>query len=325
MTVCIAAIYNNNAILGVSDRMITAGDIQFEPPAPKIVNLTNSIAVMTAGDSNLQTRLLSEASTHVRERIDEEPEKWIPVRDVATFYKEAYSRIRISEAEAQILAPLGLDYASFLANQNNMSSESVSDLSFKLQRFSIENVATIIAGIDEDGPHIFVVRNDNVTWNDRIGFAAVGSGSNHALSHFMLSGYTGSAGEAKSLLTVHQAKKKSEVSPGVGPQTDLFVIGPRLGTFQMLMPVSELNLDIIRDLDSFYKKYQSGIRRLDRSAEEKIQDYLNKLGSRSEESQEAKPLAAPEVEAKPEEPSPSKKTNRPVKKKPPNDSKRRQR
>jgi hypothetical protein len=33
------------------DRMITAGDIQFEPPTGKITALTSSIAIMASGDN----------------------------------------------------------------------------------------------------------------------------------------------------------------------------------------------------------------------------------------------------------------------------------
>jgi hypothetical protein len=43
MTVCIAA-RSNGPLLLASDRMLTAGDIQFEPPVRKLHMLTSSIA-----------------------------------------------------------------------------------------------------------------------------------------------------------------------------------------------------------------------------------------------------------------------------------------
>lgn len=45
MTVCIAAIYQEGGlpgILGASDRMITVGDVEFEPPQPKVLPLVSS-------------------------------------------------------------------------------------------------------------------------------------------------------------------------------------------------------------------------------------------------------------------------------------------
>lgn len=56
MTVCVAAISQSSTgtglmITGASDRMLTAGDIEFEPEQSKIQPLTNSIALMLAGDS----------------------------------------------------------------------------------------------------------------------------------------------------------------------------------------------------------------------------------------------------------------------------------
>ena len=45
VTVCIAARSQGNLVLA-SDRMLTAGDIQFEPPTSKMALLTSSIALM---------------------------------------------------------------------------------------------------------------------------------------------------------------------------------------------------------------------------------------------------------------------------------------
>jgi len=294
MTVCIAAIYNGNSILGISDRMITAGDVQFEPPSPKIVDVTNSIVVMTAGDANIQTQLLNTISPIIINKVNAEPQKWISVSEVADLYRNTYIKIRSDLAEKAILSPYGLDYDSFISRQKSMSDEFVNDLSYKLRQFSIEAAHTIVAGLDESGPHIFVVRNDNVSCDDRVGFAAVGIGSNHAISHFMLSGYTRSSPEPKALLTIHQAKKKSEASPGVGQDTDMFVLGPNLGTFNMLVPVPDTSLDVIKDMDGFYKKYKAKIARLDKETEIKIKDYLARLTEKTSPTQQAEPIALTE-------------------------------
>jgi 20S proteasome alpha/beta subunit len=73
MTICVACIYNNNAILGASDRMLTATDIQFEPPTRKIRQITNSIALMIAGDTNLHTEIFNRLIPRVNAQIDSNP------------------------------------------------------------------------------------------------------------------------------------------------------------------------------------------------------------------------------------------------------------
>lgn len=70
MTVCVAAMCDTNVIIGASDRMLTAGDIQFEPQQPKIIPLSNSVVVMIAGDSSLQAQIMQKIINDVRERIE---------------------------------------------------------------------------------------------------------------------------------------------------------------------------------------------------------------------------------------------------------------
>jgi len=269
--------------------MLTAGDVQFEPPAKKIFSLTNSIAVLTAGDSSLQAQLLAEANRYVGKRIDTDRSKWILVVDVANFYRDTYINIRKELAEKEVLAPYGLDYKTFLSNQTELSENFVREVSYRLDNFTIEDAATIITGLDEEGAHIYVVMNDMVINNDNVGFTAVGSGSNHALSHLMLSGYSRYAPEAKAILTIHRAKKKSEVSPGVGKDTDMFAIAGGLGSFQMLEPMPQL--DIVTDLDGFYENYKSEIDKLDQADEDKIKDYLKEQVAKNSQTQKATPEA----------------------------------
>lgn len=285
VTVCIAVIYNNNAILGVADRMLTAGDIEFEPQQPKILSLTKNIVAMTAGDADVQTQLYSKTVAEVNRKIASNPTKLVSVEDVANMYRDYYSKLKVEATEREVLSPYGLTYETFILRQKEMSKDFIDEISYKIQSFSLSDVSTIITGLDELGPHIFVVDNSQVSWNDRVGFAAVGIGRYHALSHLMLARHTPSIQEAKALLTVHQAKKKSEVSPGVGSETDMFVIGPNVNTFTMLVPIPN-GKDIVKDLDKFYIKYTQGIVRLDKKSESDLQVYLQQLNITASSNQE---------------------------------------
>lgn len=114
----------------------------------------------------------------------------------------------------------------------------------------------------------------------------------------MLSAYTRFASESKTLLTIHQAKKKSEVSPGVGAQTGMFLVGSSLGSFIMIdQPPHETH--IVKDLDDFYLKYKKEIEKLDKKTEDKIVNYLRNLTQPSAPKQE--PGSSPSPSQPPEE------------------------
>jgi 20S proteasome alpha/beta subunit len=276
MTVCIAAIYNKNSILGAADEMLTAGDIEFEPPQQsKIHPITNSIVAMTAGDANIQTQLFNKTYQEINKRISKNPDKWISVVDVAELYSKYYLEIKANAVQNEIFSLYGLTSETFISNQRKMTKDFIENITYKIQQHKIADVATIITGVDEDGPHIFVVQNSKIRWLDSVGFASVGIGEYHALSHFMLSKYTPNAIEAKALITVHQAKKKSEVSPGVGERTDMFVIGPALGTYKELGIINGQN--IIKDLENFYNKHAKAIEKLNKKDEEHVKKYLENL------------------------------------------------
>lgn len=277
MTVCIAAIYNNNAIFGASDRMVTGGygDITFEPPAPKIFSLTNSIAVLTAGNQSIQIQVYQDVSKTIGEKIISEPTKWIEVSFAAELYSKAFYKLRNKRVEERVLSNYGLTFDTFIARQKQMSEDFINMLSSKIQRCikEIDSIETIITGIDDTGPHIFVVQDGEISCHDKLGFASIGIGGNHAISHFMFTAYSRMAPETKALLTIHQAKKKAEVSPGVGKNTDMCVIGPLKGSLNMITK-PPFPTDVVKDLDGFYEKYKKRIDKMDKKTEKDIEKYM---------------------------------------------------
>src|SRR5204863_6355462 len=201
LTVCIAAICDGGIIIGASDRMITSGDIEFEPsgmplaPPAKIFQLTSSIAIMTAGDSGLQSEIIQNLIPIVNERIRAEPNQWLPVKAVVDGYVNCYTKLKLQCARNAILAPLGLDENRFVSQQQGMSPVFVERITREMLNFDMPGVETIVTGIDtapstNPRAHIYTIRNNDVTCCDDIGFAAVGIGARHAESQFMLAGHT---------------------------------------------------------------------------------------------------------------------------------------
>ena len=128
MTICVAAMCDGPrapCIIGAADRMITAGDIEFEPEQPKINYLTSAISVMVAGDSALQTEIIRRVAQDVTARITAEPKNWWKVEDVADLYSRYCKKARLKIAENGILAPLGLDHEAFIVRQKQMDSDLV--------------------------------------------------------------------------------------------------------------------------------------------------------------------------------------------------------
>lgn len=278
VTVCIAAICENDSVvICASDRMLTAGDIEFEPQKSKITLLTNSIIAMIAGDSSLQTDILQMVNVDIAERIKSNPLKWLQISEVADLYVQYYNKIKLKMAENAILAPLNLDSTSFIANQKQMDHQLIEKLVEQMTKFAMEPIEVIFAGIDMAGAHIHVVHNYNFDCRsecrDRVGFASIGIGSRHANSEFMFAGHTGSRMMPETLLLTYSAKKRAEAAPGVGSATDMCFIGPTLGGHYF----PKENEDVFKQLKDIYGKAQENIRRSNIKANKEIDKYVQDL------------------------------------------------
>ena len=276
MTVCIAAICDNSVVVGMSDRMLTWGDIQFQPSTSKIWVLTNSIVMMSAGDVGLQTDIYLAVRRYIAERLEAEPTRWLQVREVAEQYRAAYFNIKNQRAEKAILGSMGLTRETFIANQRTMDPGLVSSLASELISFRMADIAAIIAGNSpgESGnpdaavPHIFAIDNGDIMCADKVGFACVGVGAWHANSAMMLLGHTASTPAPKGVLNIFFAKKRAEIAPGVGSETDTFMVINRLGSH------AELKDEIKDRLIEIYKMNSARNARALKKAEESLNAYL---------------------------------------------------
>ena len=104
VTVCVAAV-SGLIIFGTSDRMITSGDIQFEPQQSKIVPLTNSIVAQIAGDVSIQTEIMQRVSSDIIKRIQASPQEWWNVRDVAELYATTMTNCAFHTQSTTYLLP----------------------------------------------------------------------------------------------------------------------------------------------------------------------------------------------------------------------------
>lgn len=231
MTVCIAAICSWNygpkekqipgaAVLAITDRMITVGDTEYEPSQQKVGRLTSSSWVLIAGDYSIHSQAILDARKQVGTNAAD-------TRNVATIYGGCLQKIRLKAAEDEILAPLGLNMDTFIAQQREMSPSLVDSLATQLQHYSGEGVEALVVGMDSNSANLYYVDHRGTVhcFND-VGFAAIGLGAWHARSQLMQARYVNTVPFIRALAIAYGAKKTAEVAPGVGEETDIQIIFP---------------------------------------------------------------------------------------------------
>jgi len=146
------------------------------------------------------------------------------VKEVAQLYATNFVAVRRKRAEQKYLAPLNLDYETFISKQRSLSPRSVATLQSRLLDHVL-GVQAIIAGVDSTGPHIYTVATEPgeipcEVCHDGMAFVAIGTGHRQFATLLMSLGYTKECGSLRALFLMFSAKKRSEVSPGVGTATD---------------------------------------------------------------------------------------------------------
>jgi len=87
------------------------------------------------------------------------------------------------------------------------------------------NTEVLVAGVDDSGAHIFaVIHPGQLLPLATTGFGAIGSGGIHAAVRMSLAQHTKSASLVETMYNVYEAKRASEVAPGVGKLTDIAII-----------------------------------------------------------------------------------------------------
>jgi hypothetical protein len=253
-------------IPGLSKEMNTA-------PILKMVPMNNHIIAMSAGNAGFQ----SDATQHLFTQLEESrkpspnPFSSVPVRDTATMYVEFCKKERKVAVDV-LLAPYGLTAESYIEKQKSMSDQFVEWVTAEVEKIR-KNIgdSILFAGLDSTGAHIFCCDGDGFACCDAFAFAAIGSGGEHAESQFMLGGHTRLASAAETILLTYVAKKRSEVAPGVGKQTDMFVITPTPeGRF--FLTAGQINR-----LDKVYRNMESAQKRAFVRAKQRVAQYIEGL------------------------------------------------
>jgi hypothetical protein len=173
-----------------------------------------------------------------------------------------------------------LDTNTFISRQREMDPQFIRQIGSELINFSPPAVEAIICGVDSSGPHLYSVYNSDATCQDTVGFAAIGVGSWHADSQFMFAGHVGLRPFPETLLLVYLAKKRAEVAPGVGEATDMFSIGPALGSLFFV------NEEVKERLEKEYREMRRREASMERKAQKGVRQYVEEIVRRAQAQRE---------------------------------------
>ena len=119
----------------------------------------------------------------------------------------------------------------------------------QMQHFNL-GVELLLAGADDSCAHIYSVQNPGRPeyLHDVIGYAAIGSGAIHAVQSMIGFGHSPNADYQETVFRGYASKRRSEVAPGVGLDTDMAVVAIE-GTHRL----SDDELDQLRTIYGDYE------------------------------------------------------------------------
>jgi len=289
VTVCIAAIATglfrvndkdeeHPVIIGASDRMITAGDIiEYEPDQSKISRITPFIVALSAGDDAIQAEILNRTENHISKILSDDP-YFFAVEEAADVYSRKLIEHKKQVIERTVLQPVGLKWDTYMSKYSEGIPYWFEERMKKVfGDTDLPITETIIAGVDESGAHIFVIDESGyIRRQDRAGFAAVGIGAWHAESQFMFERHSPLKSYSDTLFLTYVAKRRSEVAPGVGRDTDLFAISLNGGYIELL-----------EEQDALKKVYNNLIKKTENDTI-KLRNTINNIMIKVQEERKAK-------------------------------------
>lgn len=245
MTICLGALCRDgeeSRAVVATDRMVTfPGFIEFEHAMPKMQQASTRAIAMTAGDTLVGTRIAQE----VAQALTGTP----PVLEIAQRLAAQYDVTRTLRMEQQLLAPRGLDFQSFYDRHATLNGQITFAIDQQMQQYNL-GVEFLLAGADDTGVHIYSVHNPGrpELLHDVIGYAALGSGGIHAIQSMIGFGHSPNADYQETVFRAYASKRRSEVAPGVGSDTDMAVISTD--------GIHRLSDDELAQLRTIYEEYQ---------------------------------------------------------------------
>src|SRR6266404_4303806 len=264
MTVCLGALcsdrdgHSSKAVVVGADRMVTlGGHTEFEHEVPKIMAVTDRVVALIAGDA-------LKGGSLIRDIASQMPAGAMSVKAVADAISVRYTQLRQQQIQSDIFTPRGISMAQFYGGlQQQMLPQIVAGIDNHVASYNF-GVDILIAGVDDSGASLFSLTNPGGTLNDfqQIAYTAIGSGALHALQSMIGFGHMGGRSLHETAFSVYASKRRGEVAPGVGKDTDLFIVTAN--------GITRLPDSVKTELESAYSEYQ-------RPLAEEVREKLAKI------------------------------------------------
>ena len=263
MTICLALVCEDGkSLVAVADRMVSDASLslEFEQRTRKIERIGDRFAALTAGDALRHTDLIRDASVEIL-KLNQPT-----VREVVEAVEDCFIRHRQTLAEKIVLQRIGLDFDTFLNQQQNLLDSLVLGLSSEYRSVELE-VDLLVVGLDRSGAHLYEISDPGTAeCFDSIGYAVIGSGQPHAEGFLTEADYSPEVSLNRGIWLAYVAKRRSERAPGVGSRfTDILVIGPDNST-------KFLNQASLDRLDAIYLEYRDQLGKASQSVEQSVNE-----------------------------------------------------
>jgi len=264
MTICIGTICDNKQkAIAIADRMITDDSlsIEFEHKEKKIIQIAKNCIAMTSGSSISFQEILEPIISKFK---DEKPKISIIVEEIA----ESYTTIRKKKVDEKYFRPRGLSIKEFYEDQSGLSERLIEGLDRIVDEFEFPSLETpvgleiLVVGVD-DKAHIYLITNPGTFVPfDELGWHCIGSGYPQAENSLISNKFDPSLNLNKGLYLTYEAKKRAEVSPGVGHVTDVLVIDTNGIRF--------LSEDAVRGLNDLFEEKENLIKPIQQQVDDKM-------------------------------------------------------
>lgn len=245
MTVCIAGLANNEkAVVLASDKMITKQmpPIEFEHDVEKIVQVFPNFYVLIAGTVNNAVDIIDRAKAKIKEN-DNYSTKFEKFRNV-------YAEYRKEKIESVILSSQGFSSISdFQQRQNQLSKDVVMSVQNLIANANLQTLMILVA-TENHKCYIKVINHPGDLINP-LEYAVIGSGDLHATQSLISAKYKKSEDTDTATYLVFEAKRRAEVTPGVGALTDMIVL---YFDDQNQLVSKKLTEEELNKLDEVYKE-----------------------------------------------------------------------
>ncbi|MGB3305506.1 MAG: hypothetical protein WBA63_04915 [Thermomicrobiales bacterium] len=242
--------------------MVTySGLIEFEHEVSKSTPINDHAIALQAGDAVAASAILKRATG--AQTMDDES-----ITAFSELVAQQYNLYRLGLVDEHIFKPRGLSSTQFYSGQQQaFQPQLAAQLDHQASTFQL-GVQLIVAGVDQDGAHIHGIDPPAGLYMEyeAIGFHAIGSGAIHALQSLIELKQAPTRSLVDSVTNVVISKRRAEVAPGVGHDSDIFVVRQS--------QVTRLEDDVVERVDAIY---QASLERSRERDSEKLTDLATIL------------------------------------------------